>query len=202
MKKILIFIACLALVLMNFPILAYAASDDPMAGLNLGDSSATQSTNGTPASFFVDKFKSHLVMLDDGRLKAFDASTLKDVKYWAFYYSASWCPPCRAFTPLLVDFYKDFKKNHPNFELIFVNDDQSEDAMLAYMVKDEMSWPAVRFSDVDDLKIAAKKYCGPGIPCLVLTDANGKVLSDSYRGQDYVGPEKVMDDIKKMVPQS
>ncbi len=160
---------------------------------------AAQST-ATASSPFVDQFKGHLITLDNGVPKAFDASTLSGVKFWAFYYSASWCPPCRAFTPKLVDFYNDFKKSHPNFELIFVNDDQSEDAMLAYMKKENMTWPAVRFSDIDDSTLNAKKYCGPGIPCLVLTDTNGKVLSDSFHGQDYVGPGQVMDDIKKMVP--
>jgi hypothetical protein len=69
------------------------------------------------------------------------------------------------------------------------------------MKMDGMPWPAVRFSDISESSLGAKKYCGPGIPCLVLTDASGKVLSDSFHGQDYVGPEQVMEDIKKMVPQ-
>lgn len=199
MKKIYLIPSCLMIGLMNLPAQNQPnpapANDNPMAGLNLGDSS------DAPTSLFAAKFKSHLVVLDDGRLKAFDASTLANVKFWAFYYSASWCPPCRAFTPQLVDFYNSFKKSHPNFELIFVNDDYSEDAMLAYMKTDDMTWPAVRFSDIDNSRLDAKKYCGPGIPCLVLTDAEGKVLSDSYEGQNYVGPQKVVEDIKRMVPQ-
>ena len=204
-KRILVSASCLALGLINLPAQNGATpapkSDDPMAGLNLGDSTGTPSTAGGPASPFVAKFKGHLIVMDHGTPKDFDASTLNGVKYWAFYYSASWCPPCRAFTPKLVDFYKYFKKSHPNFELIFVNDDHSEADMLAYMKTDDMTWPAVRFSDLDDSRLTARKYCGPGIPDLVLTDENGKVLSDSYNGQDYVGPTKVMDDIKKMVPQ-
>lgn len=204
MNKFLISVGCLALGLMNLPAPAQPnpapASDNPTAGLNLDGSSGAHAGDGGPVSPFVDKFQGHLIVLEHGKPVPFDASTLKGVKYWAFYYSASWCPPCRAFTPHLVDFYKYFKKSHPNFELIFVNDDRSEDDMLAYMKNDDMTWPAVRFSDLDSLSLNAKKYCGPGIPCLVLTDANGKVLSDSFHGQDYVGPEQVMDDIKKMVP--
>jgi hypothetical protein len=66
------------------------------------------------------------------------------------------------------------------------------------MKTDAMPWPAVRFDDIDRVK--ANQYCGEGIPDLVLVDANGKVLSDSFKGPDYVGPGQVMDDIKSMVP--
>jgi nucleoredoxin len=203
MRNLAVFVGCLGLMSLSLqgqPTSA-PANDNPMAGLNLDGSTGSHSSGSTTPSPFVAKFKGHLLVMDHGTPKEFDASTLKDVKYWAFYYSASWCPPCRAFTPQLVDFYNYFKKSHPNFELIFVNDDRSEDDMLAYMKKDEMLWPAVRFSDIDSSSLDAKKYCGPGIPCLVLTDENGKVLSDSFQGKDYVGPTKVMEDIKKMVPQ-
>jgi nucleoredoxin len=169
---------------------AAPAGDNPTAGLDLGD--ATQLT-GFPA-----QFNHHLVSLVDGNLQPFDAATLKGVKFWAFYYSASWCPPCRVFTPKLVDFYKEFKAKHPNFELIFVNHDASSDAMLAYMKTDAMPWPAIRFDEID--QVNGNRFCGPGIPDLVLVDANGKVLSDSFNGSDYPGPEKVIDDIKSMVP--
>lgn len=43
-----------------------------------------------------------------------------------------------------------------------------------------------------------QKYAGTGIPCLVLVDREGKVLSHSYEGQTYVGPTKVMNDIPNM----
>jgi nucleoredoxin len=192
--------ACLAISLVGLPAQSKTApaSDNPTAALNLSGSSVSTAP-AAAVSPFVKQFKNSLITSDDGTVKPFDASTLNGVQYWAFYYSASWCPPCRAFTPKLVEFYKTFKKTHPNFELIFVNDDQTEDAMMAYMKMDDMTWPAVRFADIDSTN--AKKYCGSGIPDLVLTDASGKVLSDSFDGQDYLGPEKVMDDIQKMVPQ-
>ncbi len=31
---------------------------------------------------------------------------LKDKKVVVIYFSAHWCPPCRAFTPILKDFYE------------------------------------------------------------------------------------------------
>jgi len=195
-KKLLIIPSFLVIGLMNLPAPAQSkstpASDNPLAGLNLDDSS------GSSSDSFIAHFADRLVIWDGGSLKPFDGTTLANVKYLAFYYSASWCPPCRAFTPKLVEFYHDFKKAHANFELIFVNHDQSAEDMEAYMKADSMPWPAVRFSAIDSTKLNA--LCGPGIPDLVLTDANGKVLSDSFHGQDYVGPYQVLDDIKKRVP--
>ena len=174
-------------------------SDDPMAGLDLSDGAHAGTSSGPP-SRFVAQLKGHLLVLDHGTPKEFDAGTLTGVKYWAFYYSASWCGPCQAFTPQLVDFYKWFKKSHPNFEVIFVGNDGDQEKMLAYMKADNMPWPTMKYPDLDKQGVSVKKYFGPGIPDLVLTDENGKVLSDSFKGQEYLGPEHVIDDIKKMVP--
>ncbi len=167
--------------------------------------SATASTPPSPSgapplSPIATKFSNHLMALGaDGEPHAFDATKLAGVQYWAFYYSASWCPPCRAFTPDLVSFYNDFKPSHPNFELIFVNDDRSDGDMVNYMKSDSMPWPAVWFADIDNPDLEAKKYCGPGIPCLVLVDSEGNVLSDSFQGSQYLGPQHVIDDIRATV---
>lgn len=61
---------------------------------------------------------------------------------------------------------------------------------------DKMAWAAVRFDAVDGLD-EITRYAGNGIPCLVLIDANGKVLSDSFREGNYVGPQTVLNDTTK-----
>lgn len=115
---------------------------------------------------------------------------LSGPQYLLLYFSAHWCPPCRAFTPKLVEFYNANKKDK-NFELVFISRDKNEAAMFEYMKETSMPWPAVKFDAVDSTGI--RKYCGPGIPCLVLTDAKGTVLADSFKGQDYLGPEQVLE---------
>jgi nucleoredoxin len=151
-------------------------------------------------SAFLAKFTNHLMVLNaDGDPKAYDDSKLAGVQYVAFYYSASWCPPCRAFTPDLVSFYNGFKPSHPNFELILVNHDSSDGDMINYMKGDSMPWPAVWFADIQNPNLNAGQFCGPGIPCLVLVDSDGNVLSDSFRNGEYVGPQQVVDDIVKIV---
>ena len=160
---------------------------------------AITSVKQQPLSGFAAKFSNRLMILDDGTPRDLDVNKLSGVKYWAFYYSASWCPPCRAFTPDLVSFYKDFKPKHPDFELIFVNDDQNETDMLNYMRNDGMTWPAVWYADIDNPDLDVKKYCGEGIPCLVLVDAEGQVISDTYQNGQYTDPHRVINDIRAMV---
>ncbi len=140
--------------------------------------------------------KGDLIAVDGKKAKRFDDTKLAGTKYFAVYYSASWCGPCKAFTPKLVEWYNKTKPTHPEFELIFVSSDHSEKAMESYMVKDAMPWPALAFDKKKGNK-SVVNYGGRGIPCLVLIDADGNVLSHSYEGTTYVGPHKVMEDIDK-----
>jgi nucleoredoxin len=136
-----------------------------------------------------------LVALKGKRVGKFDDASLTDTKYFAVYFSASWCGPCRQFTPELVKWYNDNKPKHPEFELVFVSDDKDENSMEAYMAGDKMPWPALKYSKVRSAK-PLRQYAGRGIPCLVFLDADGKVLSNSYQGETYVGPRKVLRDIE------
>ena len=59
-----------------------------------------------------------------------------------------------------------------------------------------MPWPALDYGKNRSNK-SLTKYAGSGIPDLVFVDADGKVLSDSFVGGNYVGPNKVLQDIEK-----
>lgn len=136
----------------------------------------------------------------DGTPFAFPANApVTSIRYYAIYYSAGWCPPCHAFTPVLVEWYRKFKPAHPDFELIFVSDDHDESAMLDYMKEMAMPWPAMRFNELNHNGSGIEGFAGEGIPDLVLVDADGKVLSDSFRNGTYVGPQAVVDDINRLV---
>jgi len=57
-----------------------------------------------------------------------------------------------------------------------------------------MPWPAIDFPKVAG-KEGIRKYAGAGIPCLVVVDQNGAVVSDSFVDKKYVGPQKVLADL-------
>ena len=126
------------------------------------------------------------------------ATPPSSIKYYAIYYSASWCPPCHAFTPKLVDWYRTFKPNHHDFELIFVSEDMNASAMAGYMTEMQMPWPAVKYEELPRSNgtfrgPGIQQFANSGIPDLVLVDSSGKVLADSFNGATYAGPESVID---------
>ncbi len=135
-----------------------------------------------------------LVRFSGGRMKQVEEADLSAKDYYAIYYSAHWCPPCRKFTPQLVSFYNSYSKRHDNFEIIFVSSDRSEDEMEDYMKSANMPWLALEFGQRGH---PATRYSGRGIPCLVLLDNNGNVLAHSYVGSRYVGPTSVMNQLKE-----
>ena len=61
-------------------------------------------------------------------------------KYFALYFSAKWCGPCRKFTPILIDFYND----NSNFEVIFVSLDKDINEFNEYFSK--MPWKSLPYN--------------------------------------------------------
>lgn len=167
------------------------------AGIPVADVAAPRPTAG-PRPAMQRRLSGKLVKLGGGGLQPVEDARLDGVKYYALYFSASWCGPCRQFTPGFVKFYREMKAKHPEFEVVFVSADRSAGDMAGYMKKDGMPWLAVKYDLVRTLP-EIQRYSGPGIPCLVLVDAGGRVLSDSYDGDNYLGPGKVMKDMQRIL---
>jgi nucleoredoxin len=154
-------------------------------------------SNGETSSALVDLLRGDLVSWRNGSLVRFDDEPLGRKKLIALYFSAHWCGPCRKFTPKLVEFYNQVTPQHPEFEIVFVSSDRSPFGMETYMRDTQMPWPAIDFAKLPG-KEALKKYAGESIPCLVLLDATGRVISDTYEGKKFVGPEKVLADLNAL----
>ena len=113
--------------------------------------------------------------------KKVSAATLAGKKI-GIYFSASWCPPCRAFTPQLVAAYRQLQSEGQPFEVVLVPSDQTEAAMEKYMKDHEMPWLAVPFGD-KHVQALKEKFAVAGIPKLVVVDAQGQTLSAEARGE-------------------
>lgn len=103
-------------------------------------------------------------------------------KVLGLYFSAHWCPPCRAFTPNLASWYEKFKKtpNGNKFEIVFVSSDRDEGSFKSYYA--EMPWLALPYNNRAMKDTLSKKFKIGGIPTLVLLNGEtGKVISTDGR---------------------
>ena len=61
----------------------------------------------------------------------------------------------------------------------------------------KFNWVSKQDAGTDRMK-EISKYAGPGIPCLVLVDRQGKVVADSYVNGQYRGPSAVMNEMGQL----
>jgi len=113
--------------------------------------------------------------------KKASTASLAHAEKVGLYFSAHWCPPCRAFTPKLVKAYRELQKEEKPFEVVFVSSDKDKRSMLDYMEEAHMPWLAVPYGS-DAVKKLRDKFRVSGIPRLVIVDAEGKVLTPDARG--------------------
>lgn len=162
-------------------------------------------------------FKSNLLRYDHDN---FQKVTLEDpsIEYYAFYFSAHWCQPCRKFTPQLITAYKDLKtfidklpaprpvedadgnvnpgKPHKNFEVIFVSWDHSKSDMFDYVKATDMPWLILDYDKIETTDVVKNSHV-EGIPTLLVFDKTGKLIIGSTEA--YVSPNKVLDAFVELV---
>lgn len=113
------------------------------------------------------------------------ASSTLDDKYLMLYFSAHWCPPCRGFTPTLVEVYNKLKETRQDAELVFVSSDRDVSQFDEYYA--EMPWLALPYADRDAKSSLSKIFDVSGIPSLVVlgpkVDGKREVINGSARGE-------------------
>jgi thiol-disulfide isomerase/thioredoxin len=133
---------------------------------------------------------------------------LKNKQVIGVYFSASWCGPCRQFTPELIKFYNQMKKNNKNFEIVWISRDRSPQEFLEYF--SQMPWLSVTWENFQEVgRHTASLYGMKGIPHLAILDGEDlsvitiegrtKVLQDKYGLEFPWRPRNLMNFVPKPV---
>ncbi|XP_019643995.1 PREDICTED: tryparedoxin-like [Branchiostoma belcheri] len=117
---------------------------------------------------------------DDEKLPT--SSLAGEGRFVGLYFSAHWCPPCRLFTPELVNFYNDFKAKG-TLEIVFVSSDADQGSFDGYF--GSMPWLAVPYSDRQRKAELTRTFDVKGIPTLVILKADTAEVV-TKRGRDRV----------------
>ncbi|KAG9130872.1 hypothetical protein Leryth_023630 [Lithospermum erythrorhizon] len=99
-------------------------------------------------------------------------------KHILLYFSAKWCPPCRAFLPKLIKAYHEIKAKDNAFEVIFISSDKDQSSFDEFY--SEMPWLALPFGD-DRKKKLSRLFKVTGIPMLVALGPTGRTITTLAR---------------------
>lgn len=101
-------------------------------------------------------------------------------KFIGLYFSAHWCPPCRGFTPKLVEFYnRRIASGKNDFEIIFCSSDKDQKSFQEYY--GEMPWLAIPLND-PRIRELSEHFEVEGIPSFVILDSNLEIVNKNARG--------------------
>jgi len=105
------------------------------------------------------------------------------------YFSAQWCPPCRAFTPRLVQFRNEHQED---FEVVFVSSDRSPADQKRYMKEYKMDFLTVAHGSDDATKLA-RHFGVRGIPHLAIINDRGETVRANARSEVASGQEGLVE---------
>jgi len=110
------------------------------------------------------------------------ADALKNTDVVALYFSAHWCPPCKAFTPKLVTTLEQLKEDDKSIEIVFVSSDRDVASFNEYFSEMD-DFHAIPYEDRDRKNALSKKFKVQGIPTLILLDGKtGDAYNKDARG--------------------
>ncbi|CAG9314092.1 unnamed protein product [Blepharisma stoltei] len=94
------------------------------------------------------------------------------------FFTAYWCPPCRTFTPVLVEFYNDVNYPDKRLEIIQISSDKDEQMFMDSF--NQVPWIAIPYGDSRNISLR-KRFKVQGVPILMLLNKDGTLAQGTGR---------------------
>lgn len=117
-------------------------------------------------------------LLDIEGREVYPSSALNN-KVVGLFFSAGWCPPCRRFLPLLVDFYQGLVDAKSPLEIVFISSDATVEDMNEYR-HHHGNWLALPHSDPFGKQLK-RKYSVQTLPKFIVIAPNGEAVTTRGR---------------------
>ena len=155
-------------------------ADHPYLKKTRDDVEAMLKPQDSPKTAFIGKPYTDLEMADpEGKMHKI-SELVGEGKYVLVDFWASWCAPCRAEMPHVLEAYNQFHTK--GFEVVGVSFDQDKEAWVKAIGQLQMPW--LQISDLKGWQCAAAPvYQIDGIPDNILIDPQGTIIDRGLRGK-------------------
>ncbi|CAP22932.2 Protein CBR-TRX-3 [Caenorhabditis briggsae] len=123
-------------------------------------------------------FSGTSLRLKDGSMV--DAGEHLKGKIVVLYFSASWCGPCRQFTPIMKELYQQIAATNQPIEVILLSRDYMRFQLDEYYEKQGCSWGVVPLRD-PIIEKCLEKYDVKALPSCRVVDEFGNCLDANAR---------------------
>lgn len=149
-------------------------------------------TLALPALFAAEPSVTNLLpaVLHDAAGQEVDPAALKG-KVVGLYFSAHWCPPCRAFTPSLVKFRNEHAAE--NFEIVFVSLDKTAGDKAKYIKQMDMKWLTIPGASTKTVDALAQQFNISSIPALIILSPDGALITAQGREDVMMSSETALE---------
>ena len=159
-------------------------ADHPYLKKTRDDVEAMLKPQDSPKTAFIGKPYTDLEMADpEGKMHKI-SELVGEGKYVLVDFWASWCAPCRAEMPHVLEAYNQFHVK--GFEVVGVSFDENKEAWVKAI--DQLQMPWLQISDLKGFQCAAAPvYKIDGIPDNILIDPQGIIIDRGLRGKALLG---------------
>lgn len=116
------------------------------------------------------------------------AEALAGASAVGLYFSASWCPPCRGFTPQLVSSFNG-ELGKKGLKCVLISRDRDVESFSSYF--STMPWYALPYEDQSRNAELGARFGVQSIPNFTLVDPQGKTITTEARDEVVRDPEGV-----------